>query len=80
MSDHLYPKDAKALASDPTALTDEKLAECWKSIAGQISYLHADDYGGDWKLVPLWRPALDAFDAEHDWRGLPRPSRAGFLL
>jgi hypothetical protein len=80
MTAPLYPKDAKALAAVPTTLTDEQLAECWRVIAGQISYLNADDCGSDWKDVPLWRPALDAFDAEHDRRGLPRPSRAGFLL
>jgi hypothetical protein len=80
VSAHLFPKDAKDLATNPTDLTNEKLAECWKSIAGHISFLNADDYGGDWKLVPQWKPTLDALDAEHDRRNLPRPSRSGWLL
>ncbi len=74
------PLEAKRLSTLPAALSLDDLAACWKSLASQISYLNADDYGGDWKLVPQWRPALDALDAEYDRRGLDRPSRSGFLL
>ena len=76
----ILPKDAKELAKNPPALTDEQLAECWKSIASQISYLNADDYGGDWKLVPHWKPSLHALDEEHDRRGIERPTRSGRLV
>ncbi len=76
----LLPIDAREMARKPTELSDDELAACWKCLAGQISYLNADDYGGDWKLVPQWRPALDVLDLEHDRRGIPRPSRSGFLL
>lgn len=78
--DNILPIKAHEMAANPTDLSDDDLAACWKSIAGIISYLNADDYGHDWKDVPLWRPSLDALDAEHDRRGIARPSRSGFLL
>lgn len=71
---------ARELAEKPADLSDEDLAECWRSIASTISYLNADDYGGDWKDAPLWRPSLEALDAEHERRGMEKPSRSGFLL
>lgn len=74
------PAEAKRLATLPMALSLEDLAACWKAIAGQISYLNADDYGGDWKMVPQWRPSLDALDAEFERRGKDKPSRSGWLL
>lgn len=80
MSGSLTPAEAKRLATLPAALKLEDLAACWKCLASHISYLNADDYGGDWKLVPQWRPSLDALDTEYDRRGIERPSRSGFLL
>lgn len=76
----ITPIEAKSLAADPQGLDVEGLTDCWKSIAVHISYLNADDYGGDWKLVPQWKPSLDALDAEFDRRGIARPDRKGYLL
>lgn len=76
----LTASEARILANDPETIPDDQLGEAWTAIAGQISYLNADDHGQDWKQGPLWRPSLVALDVEHDRRGLPRPSRAGWLL
>jgi hypothetical protein len=72
-------KDAEVmLAHGVNTLTDEQVTQCYDAYATHISYLNADDYGGDWKLVPKFRPGLATAKAELDRRGLPTPS--GYLI
>jgi hypothetical protein len=66
--------DARVLAQHPQKLSDHQLQQCWHSYARQISYLHADDYGDDWKQVPALIPAFKALETEIRARGLPRPT------
>jgi len=72
--------DARALAKDVASIPDDQLGRCWESIAGEISYLNADERGGGWRDVPRWRPSLAAIGEEIARRGLPTPDGSGFLL
>lgn len=72
-------RDAKALLEgDVSSLSDEQVTQCFDAYASHISYLNADDYGGDWKLVPRFKPGLNAARAELERRELPVPT--GYLL
>ena len=72
-------RDAEPLLKgDISYLSDEQVLQCYDAYASYISYLHADDYGDDWKKVPLHRPNLDKAKAELDRRGLAAPT--GYLL
>lgn len=66
------------LAGDLAALTDEQVIQCYDAYASYISYLHADDYGDDWKKAPQYYPGLDKARAEAGRRGLTLPT--GYLL
>jgi hypothetical protein len=59
-------------------LTDEQVIQCYDAYASHISYLNADDYGGDWKFVPQFRPGLKAAREELERRGLDVPT--GYLV
>jgi hypothetical protein len=76
----IMPDEARALAADVLAIPDDKLLPAWESLAAHISYLNADDRGGDWKMVPQWRPALTAIGEEIKRRGLPDPDMSRWLL
>lgn len=77
---HLPFIAAQSLAADDLAkLTDEQLNMCWHSYASYISYLHADDYGDDWKKVPQHKPKFNELAAEIERRGLPKPT-GSYLL
>lgn len=71
--------DAEPLLGRLSDITDEEVAQGYDAYARHISYLHADDYGGDWKYVPQFRPGLDAFAGELDRRNLERP-KGPYLL
>lgn len=72
--------DARSMAQrDLTELSDHQLQQCWHSYARQISYLHADDYGDDWKQVPALTPTFNALKAEIERRGLPAP-KGNYLI
>lgn len=45
----LFPEAARLGLS---AASDDQLVAAWHAHASKISYLNADDYGTDWKLVP----------------------------
>ena len=66
-----YP-DARAL-DIPTA-SDADLIAAWHAHASQISYLEADDYGGDWKLVPPVAERARAIEVVIRSRGIERPT------
>lgn len=57
----------------PTA-DDDVLIAAWHSYAGQISYLNADDYGGDWKKVPPLAERAREIEKLIHGRGLERPT------
>lgn len=66
------------LDGDLAALTDDQVIQCFDAYASFISHLNADDYGDDWKRVPLYRPSLNKAWAELDRRGIALPT--GYLL
>jgi hypothetical protein len=79
ITNRIHTKDAEQLlAGDVTALTDEQVIQCFDAYASHISYLNADDYGGDWKYVPQFRPGLQKAEAELKRRGLDVPT--GYLM
>jgi len=72
------PEAEKLLGFNLAALTDDQVIRIYDAYACHISYLHADDYGGDWKLVPRFRPGLEKAKAELDRRSITPPT--GYLL
>lgn len=79
IADRITVKDAKPLLeSGVETLTDEQVTQCYDAYACLISYLHADDYGDDWKKAPQYQPSLTVCRTELERRGLPIPT--GYLL
>lgn len=64
----------EAKAIDIATATDDVLTSAWHSHASYISYLEADDYGGDWKMVPPVALRARAIETEMHKRGLDRPT------
>ena len=54
--------------------SDSELVAAWHSHASQISYLNADDYGGDWKLVPPIAARARQIECAIRDRGIERPT------
>ena len=64
--------DAKAL--DISTASDADLVAAWHAHASYISYLEADDYGGDWKLAGAPRAHARNIETEIRDRGIERPT------
>lgn len=63
-----------ASSLDLPAADDEILIAAWHSYASQISYLEADDHGGDWKGVPPLAARAREIEKLIRDRGLERPT------
>lgn len=65
---------AVAAKLDIATATDAELVAAWHSHASHISYLNADDYGGDWKLVPPVAARARQIEVALRERGVDRPT------
>lgn len=63
-----------AKAVDIASASDADLQAAWHAYAGQISYHHADDSGGEWGLASGLMPRAREIETEIKRRGLPRPT------
>lgn len=66
-----YPTAAKL---DIATATDADLVAAWHAHASHISYLNADDHGGDWKLVPPIADHARKLERAIYDRGIDRPT------
>lgn len=67
-------KYADAVALDLATATDDQIVAAWHSHADYISYLEADDHGGDWKLVPPVAEHARKIETVIRDRGIDRPT------
>jgi hypothetical protein len=72
MTNRMPYTDAAAL--DLSVASDDQLIAAWHSHASYISYLNADDYGGDWKLVPPVVDRARKIEVAIRDRGIDRPT------
>lgn len=72
MSEPMLYRDAANL--EIATASDMDLIAAWHSHASYISHLNADDYGGDWKLVPAVAERARQIEVAARDRGLNRPS------
>lgn len=66
-----YPDAAKLCIA---TASDDDLVAAWHSHASQISYLNADDHGGDWKHVPPIAARAREIEVAIRNRGIARPT------
>lgn len=66
-------KFSDAAALNITTATDSDLVAAWHGLAVHISYLNADDHGGDWKLVPPVAERARLLEVAIRDRGIDRP-------
>ena len=58
---------------DIATAAEDILVAAWHSHASYISYLEADDHGGDWKYAGPVRERARVIETEIHRRGLERP-------